>query len=97
MTATDPIDCVTQASVDARHLALRGTVALRYHPPDSWCDAACNRFDNDNYKHHRCPLGAGHAGECEWSSECGGSRFKKGIVGNKWNQLNVQRGTHTAS
>lgn len=78
MPTYSPADDAFIASVNLRHVRLRGSLALKYHPPDTWCGQLCQRGDSDNFKSHPCGLGRSHTDEHEWSSECGGSRFKRG-------------------
>lgn len=66
--------------IDARHLSLLGTNALKYVAGTVLprCALDCGLDDVPPYNrggeptNHRCWLGAGHTEPCEWSSECGG-------------------------
>lgn len=66
----------------AKHRRLRGTDQLRYPPNAHRCRLRCGlddmrdgEGDKQRVASHQCFLGT-HEGRCEFSSECGLSRFK---------------------
>jgi hypothetical protein len=70
--------CMTQAEINAKHIAIRGSLAYKYPPKESRCREKCGLADMsviDNksirkYVDHGCFLAIGHKGECQFSSEC---------------------------
>ena len=70
--------CMTQAEINAKHVAIRGSLAYKYPPKESRCHEKCgladmpvvDRNQNRKYADHGCFLAIGHKGECQFSSEC---------------------------
>lgn len=74
---------LTYAQIERKHLRLRGTHNLRYPPNAHRCRLRCgldDMRDGERVNSHTCFLRSNHDGPCEWSSECGLSRFSKAVV-----------------
>lgn len=78
---------LTYSQIEAKHLRLRGTTDLRYPPNQHRCRLRCGLDDmrdgegeRQRISSHCCFLRSNHDGPCEWSSECGLSRFGKAVV-----------------
>lgn len=78
---------VQDVAINAKHRKIRGSSELKYPAFDSErCHVNCGLMDlrnivatrvEDRRRNHRCFLFLGHEGDCEFSSECGASRFAK--------------------
>lgn len=70
--------CMTTGEINAKHVAIRGSLAYKYPPKEARCRSNCGLNDmpvtdrNGNRKlaDHGCFLAVGHKGLCEFSSEC---------------------------
>lgn len=72
---------MTDAEIDAKHIRLRGSLALKYPPREACCWNECGLDDyfqrnGKPPKQHRCFLTNRHQGPCEFSSEC--ATYEKG-------------------
>ena len=63
--------------LDAKHIHIRGGLALKYPPREGRCSSTCGAFDYEvtnrgkqEDHHHPCLLALSHTGPCEFSSEC---------------------------
>lgn len=68
---------MTDAEINAKHIRLRGSTALRYAGErQKRCEDVCGFLDlppdeeDGEWRHHRCFLLAKHKDICEFSSEC---------------------------
>lgn len=74
---------LTYSQVLAKHRRLRGSDDLRYPPNTHRCRLHCgleDMRDGGRVRSHSCFLRLGHKEPCEYSSECGMSRFSKAVV-----------------
>lgn len=68
-------DFESDEAMDAKHIRLRGSLALKYPPREASCRHECGLDDYRKSEgkppvQHRCFLAVGHQGPCEFSSEC---------------------------
>lgn len=73
----DAVGGMTDAEINAKHIKLRGTTALRYAGErEKRCEEVCGYLDHppdegdEDWRHHRCFRVAKHEDICEFSSEC---------------------------
>lgn len=66
---------MSDEEINAKHVRIRGSLALKYPRRENCCRNECgiNDYRQPNGKppiQHRCFLAVGHMGSCEFSSEC---------------------------
>lgn len=75
---------LTLTAIYKKHKRLRGTDDLKYLGERRLrCQTTCGlsdmvtgEWDKRTVESHQCYKAPSHSGPCEWSSECGGSRFR---------------------
>lgn len=68
---------MTDEEITEKHKRIRGTHELKYPPNESRCRNKCGTKHDpvmtdkgEIMVEHRCFLGVGHVGQCEFSSAC---------------------------